>query len=243
MIDPRRTYVRKFGRIFHYRYYDEDIAKCNNKKAESMNAFVKEIHGRKFRANAEDALRPQIQTLFQVIETIPIEKIKDSFRLEMGWTVFSIIEKSARDFCIAVPDYTKDPFTDITDDLTVALWVQSEQTHFLREYGITGEAVRFSDKITVANAALKKSKINLQRFADHSIGDSGWCIESTSDGAAGDAADHYEAFYAYQLLALRPALVKVLALPCEYIVVFDDDTVKAILDPFDHNIFNDSGTE
>jgi hypothetical protein len=203
--------------------------------ADKLQVFEKDIAGNVFSVKAEAALQPQANTLFQIIEEIPAERIKDGFRIEAGFTMFTL-SKSGNTYCVKAPDYSKNPLIDFTDDLTLAMWVQLEQTHFLRKYGITGESVKFSDRITVAKAALNERKINMQRFADRSEGDSGWCIESTSSGVTADAADNYEAFYAYRLLILRPALVKVLALPSEYIAVFDGDDIKAILDPFDNDI-------
>ena len=47
-----------------------------------------------------------------------------------------------------------------------------------------------------------------------------------------------EAFYAYQLLKIRPSIIQVLALPYEYLVVFEKDKIKAILDDKDVDVWN-----
>ena len=47
-----------------------------------------------------------------------------------------------------------------------------------------------------------------------------------------------EAYYAYQLLKIRPSIIQVLALPYEYLVVFEKDKIKAILDDNDVDVWN-----
>jgi len=198
-----------------------------------MKTFVHNINGSLFSATAEEALTPQIQTLFQILENIPSEKIRDGFSIEIGWTVFFLSLKDDTYFILA-PDFQKDPFADQTEDLTLSLWVQLEQTHFLRLHNVTGESVRFSDKVIAAKQALTEDEITLQRFSDCSKGDSGWCIESLSNREC----DEYEAYYAYQLLKHRPSLIKALALPFEYMVIFDRDNIKAIINENDENILD-----
>jgi hypothetical protein len=55
-------------------------------------------------------------------------------------------------------------------------------------------------------------------------GDSGWYI-----GEVDQPQNELKAIYSYQLLPLRPALLKVLALPVGYVVVFENDRIEAIL--------------
>ncbi len=49
-------------------------------------------------------------------------------------------------------------------------------------------------------------------------------------------SEEYESIYAYQLVKLRPALLKVLMLPYDYIVVFDGDTIVEILNENDESV-------
>lgn len=56
--------------------------------------------------------------------------------------------------------------------------------------------------------------------------DSGWYIGPEDQARA---LGSYEAILVYQLLALRPALMKVLALPVGYLVVCDRNRIEAIL--------------
>ena len=196
-----------------------------------MKTYIYDSNGISIRASAEEPLYPQVQILFQAIETTPHEKLKNGFSFEVGFSIFYLIEKSG-DYCIVAPDYKKDPFSDTTEDLTIALWMQLEQTHLLRLYNLQWEDVRFDDKIIVAKNALHDGVISMQRFSDCSKGDSGWCVKSVDNCEN----EEYEAFFAYQLLEFRPALIKALALPYEYLVVFEGDRISAILNELDIDI-------
>jgi hypothetical protein len=197
--------------------------------------FEQKINGISFSAAAEIELQPQVLTLFQIINGIPPQNIKDGFVIEAGFSLFTLFGTD-NTYRIKVPDYTKDPFSDITDDLTVALWIQLEQSNLLRKYDITGESIRFDEKILVVKGALSEKMISLQRSGDCEKGDSGWCIRSTVDMDEHDEPSDYEAIYAYQLVKLRPAIIKVLALPYEYIAVFEGEDIKAILNESDENL-------
>ena len=196
-----------------------------------MKTFSCKIHDITFNARAEEPLYPQVQTLFQTIQAIPAKNIRNGYSIEFGFTVFFLVEKG-NEYCIVAPDYKKYPYSDTTEDLTIALWIQLEQAHLLRLYNLECEGVRFDDKVIVAKNALQENAIYLQRFSNCGKGDSGWCIKPVEHGEAGD----FEAYYAYQLLSIRPALIKALILPYEYIVIFEGDTIVSIMNEQDEDI-------
>ncbi|EOO17047.1 hypothetical protein IGA_03228 [Bacillus cereus HuA3-9] len=93
--------------------------------------------------------------------------------------------------------------------------------------------IKFSDKIVTAKNVLQLDEVYLQRASDCEKGDSGWYI-----GSVEETEDELEAFYAYQLLKIRPSIIQVLALPYEYLVVFEKGKIKAILDDKDVDVWN-----
>jgi hypothetical protein len=135
---------------------------------------------------------------------------------------------------IQTPDFLKNPLLDLTDDLT--LQIQLEQTNLLLQYKIDGESIRFDDKILVVKGALSEHSIVLQRSGDCDKGDSGWCIRCAEDEEEHDDPSDYESIYAYQLLKLRKPVMKALSLPYEYIVVFEGEDLKAIINEDDENL-------
>jgi len=200
-----------------------------------LKKFVKNISGKVFVIQAENELEMQVENLFSIFETIETEKWVEGFSIQIGWSRF-IVSIKGEEYHILSPDYSKNPFEDDTEDLTLALWVQLEQVHFLRKLNINnGETVRFSDKVVVAKNILEVDSIYLQRSSDCEQGDSGWYIGAVNEE---DDTEELETFYAYQLLKIRPSLIQVLALPYEYMAVFEKDEVQAVLNENDEDVFN-----
>lgn len=190
------------------------------------------INNIKYFVSADESIISKTHILFEAIKSIPSNDVKNGYKLEIGFTVFIFL--SERDgYKIVVPDYLNSPFLNTTDDLTIALWILSEQIELLKKYNISGVPVRFDDEIVIAENALENSLISLQRFADLGENASGWCIEAIGKREDGSfytiETKEYKTVYAYQLLQSRPESVKILVLPYEYFVVINDETVIEIL--------------
>lgn len=205
-----------------------------------MNTYTKEINGIKYTIKVKDILYFQSQILWNVIHDMPVEKIKDEAKIEIGFSVY-ILCRDERGYKVAAPDYGASPFSDITEDLTAAFLIQMETLELLQKYNINGETVRFDDELAVAKGSIDKPKICMQRFRE--LDGSGWCVNEISQGEDGTfshvEADEYESVYAYQLLSLRPALLKALMLPYDYIAIFDGEDIVEILNENDESILTD----
>ena len=193
--------------------------------------YTEEINGIRYSFATTEDLRPFAEPILEAIEYIPKERIKDGFRIRAGFSTFLLSEHNGG-FDIAAPDYTDDPLTALTTDLTLALHVQYRQVYLLHKYGIPGKAVHFYDKIAAAKGALDKKNISMHRFAD--LGGSGWVIETYDIGENGEAvrvpAEEYESVYAYELITRRPELVDILCLPDDYLAVFEGEELIDIID-------------
>ncbi|EUJ32212.1 immunity protein Imm33 domain-containing protein [Listeria cornellensis] len=199
-----------------------------------MRKFKRSINGKYIVIKAEEELEPQVNVLYQVLSNIETNNIIDGYSIQVGWTVYFIREVSDI-FQLKAPNFSTNPFEEETNDLTIALWIQLQQSHLLRKINVEGEIIKFSDKVVIAKNILQKSDIYLQRSDGQEKGDSGWYIGAVNDE---DDTDDLEAFYAYQLLKIRPELIKVLALPYEYMVVFNDDEIKAVLNAEDDDLWD-----
>lgn len=203
-----------------------------------MQKYIEEINNIKYRFCVEEMLYPQVKHLLRAIETISKEELHNGYIIEVGFSLF-ILSETSEGYDITVPDYAGNPFADTTEDLTIAMWIQSEQTDMLRTYKLAGESLRFDDKIVVAKSSLEKPQISLQRFPD--LGGSGWCVKAIEKDADGsyqnENTEEYKVYYAYQLLQIRPALLKALVLPYDYIVVFDKEDIAEILNEKNESIF------
>lgn len=198
------------------------------------------INGNQFYASADKALLPYAQLLFGALKNIPEHQIRDGYRIEIGFSLFTCLQVEGG-YRIVAPHYTVDPFRNTTEDLTLALWILYQQAGLLKKCNLGGVATRFDDGIVVAKGALDSPTVSLQRYDDLGKGASGWCVEAVEESADATpqtvAAEGYESLYAYQLLQLRPALLKVLVLPYHYLVVMDDEQIHAILNEKNENIW------
>ena len=197
-----------------------------------MISIKRNINGKVFKVNSEEYLREQAETLIEIIGNIEASKLKDKFKVQVGLSIFTI-RQCSEGFRILAPDYSTNPFSESTDDLTIPLWIQLEQGTFLNKLKLDGEMISFKDKIVCAKGALSIDKIYLERSKEHEKGDSGWYIGLVDESIA---TDELEAYYAYQLLNIRPSIIKMLALPSGYMAVIEKNEVKAIIDENDTDI-------
>lgn len=201
-----------------------------------MKEFEKTIMGKNIIVTAEKELEPQIESLFVILEQVDRNNLIHGFSIQVGWSVYYLHERETGNFILTSPDYSRNPFEDITEDLTLALWVQLEQGHFLRKLNIEGLSIKFSDKIILCKGVLELEKMYLQRTGGVEKGDSGWYIGPVEE----DNTTELYALYAYQLLKIKPEIIQVLALPNEYMVVFEGNEIKAVLNENDLDVFKDS---
>jgi len=195
--------------------------------------------GTLFTASAEEALYEQVGTLFRGIESVPPGEIRDGYKIQIAFSLFTLVE-NGDGYRVVAPDYLKSPFFDTTEDLTIALWIQLEQISLLRLYDVEGQLTRFDDEIGIAKGALQQRHIRLQRFSDVGDGVSAWCVEAIEKGDDGRyrivPTSDYETLYLYQLLTIRRELLRPLLLPNDYVVVFDNDTLVEILNEQNESI-------
>ncbi|PGZ95417.1 hypothetical protein COE51_20310 [Bacillus pseudomycoides] len=199
-----------------------------------MKKFIKNIGDKMFIAQAEKYFAVQVEGLFHFLSEVESDRLIDGFSMQVGWSIY-FLDKREDGYHIIVHDYTKNPFEEMTDDLTISLWILLKQVSCLKQLKVEGELLRFCDKIVAAKNVLQLDDIYLERTKDCEKGDSGWYIGPVNDE---DNTEELEAFYAHELLELRPSIVQVLTLPAEYLVIFEKDQIKVILDENDVNIWS-----
>lgn len=200
---------------------------------------TKLINGRKFIATcSKEYLSPQAEWLLALFEEIEAERgtLTHGMRIQAGWTMYTLVERDGAVEIVA-PDYNSDPFSKITHDLSTSLSVQLAQNHILEIYGIEGEFCLFQDKIVVAKGVFTEEKVYLERSTcsdDRGTkGDSGWYLGPVKKN---NENIELEAYYIYQLLNLRPSLLKALAVARGYLVVFEGEEIEAVLDENNNRI-------
>ena len=184
------------------------------------------------RVNVDSHMEEQAEALLDVIGKLDIDKFCDNYKIQIGCTLYILREK-AGEFIVFAPDYSKNPVYDITDDLTIPLWIQLEQGILLNKVGLTGELVSCYDKIICSKGAMDLDDIYLERTKGYEKGDSGWFIGSLDEN---DKEEELEAFYIYEMIKLRPSIMQILSLPSGYMAVFNKENLVAIVDDDDNDV-------
>ena len=197
-----------------------------------MIRVTQNINGKLFIVTVESYLKEQAEGLLNIISKTEFNKFKDNFTIQIGFTIF-ILKEVEEGFIILSPDYSKNPLTNITEDLTTALCIQLEQVTFLKKLNLVGETISFQDKVICAKGVLEVDNIYLERSGECEKGDSGWYIGPVDESKENE---ELEAYYAYEIIRKRPSITKVLALPSKYMAVFNKDRLEAVLDENDIDI-------
>lgn len=150
-------------------------------------------------------------------------------RIQVGWNFFQLAE--AEDgLALLAPDYRKNPFTDTTEDLTLALKVFQGQLTALRRAGRPPVVdVSFQDTMVVRWKGLQAPLLYLQRLTPSHPPDSGWYLGPLGEPRSDDPKD-YVRIYTYQLLDICPQGLSLLPFPPGTLAVFDHGALVEAVD-------------
>ena len=189
-----------------------------------MKTFTREIDGVTVRAEAEATLENQVLGVFEILSSLPNGAVARGETVELGWG--PLIPEVLADGSVRLrtPDYSSDPYTELTYDLTIALWVLYEQVAVARQYGSSGKPTRFDDKVFYSKGALEtEQRTYATRSESTSPADSGWFVGFVPPG------DHeLEATRAYRLLTRRRPLIPLLSLTPGFLVVMTGDKIQSV---------------
>ncbi|HEX5081243.1 MAG TPA: hypothetical protein VFY40_04295 [Blastocatellia bacterium] len=155
--------------------------------------------------------------------------IQDGTTIMFGWSLLTL-RGDVDELVICEPDFERDPFHDSLPQVEHTLRILIQQVALLKLIGAEGLEARFQDKVVIAKGALGTERIYLDRTATDADSDSGWFIGEVEGRKSKYTVEELEAIYVYQIFQIRRALMKVLALPPGYMVVFRGDNIEAIFD-------------
>ena len=158
--------------------------------------------------------------------------LQNELLFQVGFSIYKLIEVEKEQFRLVSIDYEANPFKDFTEDLTVALWIQSEQASLTKELQINPSEIRFDDKILIARDVFEDEHAYLQRQNTQSQRDSGWFM-----GYQKQNNEEFVGIHAFELLKWNPKLIKVLVLPTDYLVIVNAGEIHTILNNRDEEIF------
>ncbi|OSX90246.1 hypothetical protein BTJ45_03587 [Bacillus mycoides] len=85
-----------------------------------MEQFIKKIGDKTCIAQADECFAIQVEGLFDLLNEVETDQLIDGFSIQVGWSIY-FLDKREDGYHIIVHDYTKNPFEDMTDDLTISL--------------------------------------------------------------------------------------------------------------------------
>lgn len=165
------------------------------------------------------------------MQGVPIEAGK---KIQLGWSILSFRQEGPGLLVVCEPDFSRNPFLDMRDDVSCTLGVQQAQNTFAKQIQVEILPASFQDKVVIAKGCLSTSHIYLERNADPKKGDSGWYIGSCEPTSS---PPDLEAIYVYELLQCRPSVLQCLGLPPGYLVVYQNEEVEAVLNASNENVF------
>jgi hypothetical protein len=158
--------------------------------------------------------------------------LQDGSRIQLGWSILQLKRRLyTGELVVCEPDFTRNPFTDVVEEVTSTLRTLVQQNDLAQRAGAQPVQISFQDKIVLTKGCLEHDAICLQRGEVHpEKGDSGWFI-----GPQGDRAEspELEAIYAYELVSRRPKLAAALALPSGYMVMASGENIQTVINASD----------
>lgn len=183
-----------------------------------------------------DELAAQSKWLLATLRSMEASgsRFRDGETVQVGWSILTLREKDG-ELVLCEPDFSHDPLRDVREDVTTTLVVLAQMKDVLARTGASPSFPTFREMLVLAKGVLDDRDVYLHRIATTTPGDSGWFI-----GRPGDAAPQpsdLDAMPIYALVARRPALLRVLALPVDFIAIVEGDAIKGIADGAGHEVW------
>jgi len=197
----------------------------------------REYHDHLLVANCDPDLVEQANSLLRMIEEAgeSASGLRDGFVIEFGWAPLRLrIEKA--EFIVYEPDYSND-VNQFVPSVSKTLRVVAEQAALLNSLGLEGVVARYNQGVALKREVLDLHRIYLHRRKPVSDRDSGWYIGPANNPGEPPESSQLDAIYVYHLLDVRPALLRVMALPLEYIAVFAGDQIEAVVNPSNRRVW------
>lgn len=200
--------------------------------------FQTTIGDTRITSHADPAHAAAMSGLFFVLERVPAETLADGRSITLHGNLF-VLRATDDGLSVLVPDYTGDPFADLTEDLSLALWVMDAQAEVLRRFGVDGQPTRWDDTLVVQKGVLDADAVYLHRTATDREHDSGWYVGRVGDDGV-PGVDDLERVRAFELLTRRRALVPLLGLPDGHLAIVVGDEIDGVQGP-DGEMLRDTG--
>lgn len=164
--------------------------------------------------------------------------LADGIRIGFGWMPITLHGKG-RELVLCEPDFEGDPGEDLREDVSATLQVSVMHALVAELAGASPMEARCWQTVLVARGALGQEYVVMHRNEEPTDDHSGWYVGPLDpreiDRVA--ASEDYELLPGYEILSLRPHLVKAMCLPVKYMAYFRGDRITRITDPEDNEVF------
>lgn len=198
---------------------------------------TREFRGRLLVAYCDSDLAEEANSLLRMIEEADehVGGLRDNTFIEFGWAPLRLRSENG-ELVACEPDYVGD-VNQLVPSVSRTLRVVAAQTALLNALGVDGVAAKYNQGVVLKRGVLDIRRIYAHRRQPVSDRDSGWYIGPADDIGEPPDPSQLDAIYVYRLLNVRPALLGVMAIPLEYIVVFDGDEIEALVDPSNRQVW------
>jgi hypothetical protein len=156
-------------------------------------------------------------------------ELKEGSTIDFGWSRLTL-EDGYDELRLHEPDFGGNALTETSSMIDCTIEVETAQVSVLAAIGgLAGVDARYDSTVYVKRGALEKDRVFLQRQAPEGR-HSGWYIGETGNWDE-VKADDVEVMYVFQVYKVRPALLKVMALPPGYIAAMNRTIIEAVMEP------------
>lgn len=188
--------------------------------------------------SCEDTFGAQAELLLDtLVELDQKPALQSGTTIQFGWSLLSL-QGNEHELSVCEPNFDGDPFHEFNRNLDNTLRVLTAQATLMNYLEVEGVDVSFQENIVFAKGCLKKERIYLERQPVETTNDSGWYVGDVERKDPVLDVDELDTLHVYQLLKERPSLMQVLNLPTGYLVAFNGDSIEAIFNEDEQNIWS-----
>ncbi|MBI3828086.1 MAG: hypothetical protein HY291_01125 [Planctomycetes bacterium] len=185
-----------------------------------------------FSVKFREELLPLAEALLQLVVSHAYEQPEypADFKLPFGWAPLTLRGRG-KERAICIPDFSRNPFDDVQEDVSIALSVAAGQDDVVKRAGVKKPMpCLFTDEVVLGHGCLAGKLIEMERKDFPARGFSGWHI------MPGDPADlkrieekkKIERTPTYRILGRRDILLSLLSLPVGYTARVNDYGIAAV---------------
>jgi hypothetical protein len=199
--------------------------------------ITRELRGLLLVVYCDADLAEQANSLLRMIEDADehVGGLRDGTVIEFGWAPLRLRAEN-EELVVCEPDYAGD-VNQFVPSVSRTLRVVAEQTPLPNALGVAGVPAKYDQGVVLKRGVLALRRIYLHRREPVSDLDSGWYIGPADDIGEPPDSSQLDAIHVYRLVNVRPALLRVMALPPEYMVVLDGDEIEAVVDPSNRRVW------